>query len=173
MNVKWLKIGGLITAIGAIGWYGYQQYLMTDNLCFNVVGYKIVSVGINGTRVDLTVSIKNLGKLDVKVNKMKVNVFSEGDRFIATAFSDQKFEIKPLETSKTKVQILVNPRLLMKNIGGVLGDATGAGSSWRNIPLTLDGGVSVSKMGIPFYIPFVTTYRLSDFIEEQDVEGIC
>tara|TARA_R110002020_G_scaffold469641_1_gene694830 strand:+ start:207 stop:722 length:516 start_codon:yes stop_codon:yes gene_type:complete len=171
MNKKYLLVGGIIAGLGALGWYGYNMYKLTDKLCFNVTGYKIRSISLQGARVDLTLSVRNLGKLSVKVKKFKINVFS-GERFVATAYSDQILDIRPNEEAKTTIQILLNPQLLIKNIGSVLTESSQTGG-WKNIPLTLDGGISVSKAGIPFYIPLVITYKLSDFVEDQEVEGIC
>lgn len=171
MNKKYLLVGGIIAGAAALGWYGYNQYKLTEKLCFNVTGYKIVSIGLSGARVDLTLSVRNLGNLAVKVKKFKINVFAD-DRFMATAYSDEILDIKPNQAGKTTVQILLNPKLLLKNVGTVLQQSSST-YGWKNITLLLDGGISVSKAGIPFYIPFIYPYKMSDFIEDQEVEGIC
>jgi hypothetical protein len=171
MNKKYLIVGGLLAGVGALGWYGYNMYKLTDKLCFNVTGYKIRSISLQGARVDLTLSVRNLGTLSVKIKKFKFNVYSQ-DKFLATAYSDELLDIQPASIGKTTVQILLNPKMLMQNIGNILVQSSQT-NGWKNIPLVMDGGIHVSKSGIPFYIPIVYEFKLDDFIEAEETEGIC
>lgn len=171
MNKKWIIVGSVIAGLSALGWYGYNMYMLTDKLCFNVTGYKVRSIALEGARVDITLGVRNLGTLSVKIKKFKFNIYS-GDKFLATVYSDEVLDIKPAAIGKTTVQILLNPKMMVQNIGSVLVQSSQT-SGWKNIPLLMDGGIHVSKAGIPFYIPFIYEFKLNDFIEDEQTEGIC
>lgn len=170
MNKNWLKVGGIILGIGALGWYGYQQYKLTDKLCFNVTGYRIVSIGVQGARIDLTLSVRNLDRFAIKIKKFKFNFYAE-EKFVATIYSDQVLDIRPNDTSSTTVQILLNPKHLISNVGSILQSSANVG--FKNMLIKIDGGMFLSKAGIPFYVPIIYSFRLSEYIENEETEGIC
>ena len=68
MNKKYFWIGGIVTAIGAATWYVSNQWKLIDKLCFNVTGYNVISIAAQGAEVELNLSVRNLGKLTIKVN---------------------------------------------------------------------------------------------------------
>jgi hypothetical protein len=168
---KNLIIGGIVAGVSALALYGYTMYKLTEKLCFNVTGYKIRSISLEGAKIDLSLAVRNLGNLSLKVKKFKFNIYSE-DKFLATVYSDVLLDIKPNGIGKTTVQILLNPKSLVQNIGSILSQSSQT-NGWKNIPLLMDGGVSLSKGGIPFYIPIVYDFKLNDFIEDKETEGIC
>lgn len=170
MNKKWLIVGGIVAGIGAIGWYGYQQYLLTSKLCFNVTGYRIVSLSARGTTLELTIGVRNLGSLSVKVRRFNFDIFAE-NKFVANVSSNQPLDIRPADIASTKVRITINPKMLLQNLGSILQSSSQLGL--KNMRINMRGGLHVTKSGIPFYIPVVYNFQLSDYIEEEETEGIC
>lgn len=164
MKNKHLILGGLAVLVAGGVWYGVNQAALISKLEYGVKGYKIVSISAQGARVDLELAVTNKSKLYLKIKKFKLNVFAD-DKFMATAYSDELLEIKPNSIGTTTVQILINPKLMLRNIGSVLQDSSLA-SGWKNIMLTLDGGLNVSKGGIPFYVPLQLSFKLSSFTEK-------
>ena len=163
MNKKYLIIGGVIAAIGGIAWYANNQYKLTDKLSYSVTGYKIVAISQNGARVDLKIGIENKGVLKVKLKRLNLNIFSEG-KFIATAFSEETVKIEPNTSAEMTIQMLLNPKVLLRNLGSVLLDAS-TSAGLKNIQLKIDGSLTVSKGGIPFRIPIIYSFKLSEFTE--------
>jgi hypothetical protein len=164
MKNKHLILGGIAVLIAGGVWYGVNQVTLISKLKYSVKGYKIISISAEGARIDLTLAVTNESKLSLKVKKFKLNVFAD-DKFMATAYSDELLEIKPNDIGTTTVQVLINPKLMIRNIGAVLQDSS-AGLGWKNIMLTLDGGLNVSKGGIPFYVPLKISFKLSSFTEK-------
>lgn len=169
MEKKRLWIGAAIVGAAAGIWYVVNQVKLIDKLCYYVTGYKVVSLAAQGARIDLDLSVRNLGKLKVKVKKFKFNVFADGE-FIATAYSDQQFMILPNQVGSTSFQILLNPKSMLQNIGATLQNAE---YGWQGVEITLDGGVFLSKGGIPFYIPITYPFKLSEFTKSSEVESPC
>tara|TARA_R110000787_G_scaffold44415_4_gene109008 strand:- start:871 stop:1386 length:516 start_codon:yes stop_codon:yes gene_type:complete len=171
VNKKTLIVGSIIAGLGALAVYGYNMYLLTDKLCFNVTRYKIRSIAAQKVRIDLTLGVRNLGSLSIKIKKFKFNIYS-GNKFLATVYSDEILDIKPATIGKTTVQLLLNPKQLLQNIGNILIDSSQSGG-WKNIPLLMDGGIYMSKLGIPFYIPIKYEFKINDFEEDTETEDIC
>jgi hypothetical protein len=171
MNKKYLWIGGVVAALGGVAWYAMNQVKMIDKLCFNVTGYKIISIAAQGAKINLNLSVRNLGNLKIKVKKFKFNIFAD-EEFLATAYSDVALNINPKDIGSTTIQILLNPKMMLQNIGSVLQNSS-ATEGWKNIILSMDGGISLSKGGIPFYIPIKYGFKLSELTEGKDVESKC
>lgn len=170
MNKKYLVIGGVVAALGGVAWYASNQIKLIDKLKYSVTGYDIVSISPNGARVDLKIGIENTGLLKLKVKQLKLNVFAE-NKFIATAYSDKVMSINPNQTEETSIQILLNPKILIQNLGSILmntsiSTVSGGGiDAWKNINLKIDGSISISKGGIPFWIPIVYGFKLNEFTQ--------
>lgn len=163
MNKRYIILGSLAALLAAGGWYAMNQVKLVEKLEYGVTGYKIISISAEGARIDLDLAVTNNGNLKIKVKKFKFNIFAD-EKFIATAFSDTLLEINPKEVGTTKVQVLLNPKLLLQNVGSVL-QGSSMGMGWKNIVLTMDGGLHVSKGSIPFYVPLELSFKLSEFTE--------
>jgi hypothetical protein len=61
---------------------------------------------------------------------------------------------------------------MLQNVGAVLQHSSST-DGWKNITLSLDGGLNISKGGIPFYIPISYGFKLSQLTEGEEVESPC
>jgi hypothetical protein len=170
MSKKWLLVGGVLAGLGALGWYGYQQYLLTSKLCFNVTGYRIIRLSPQNTTIELSLSVRNLGSLAVKVRRYNFNIYAE-NKYVATVKTNQPLDILPADIATSTVQISLNPRMILQNLGSILQSSSQVGL--KNMRMRMEGGMSITKAGIPFYIPIVYNFNLSDYIEDEETEGIC
>ena len=163
--------GGLgIIALGSAAWYISNQISMSKKLCFKVVGYTIQQITAQGTLISLKLQIRNLGALEVKVKKYKLNVYAE-KKYLATAFSNQETIIKPKDTIETDVLVTLNPKTLLQNVATVI--AATASGGWGGITINIKGGVSISKSGIPFHLPISANVKLAQFTEGVKKERPC
>lgn len=163
MSKKYFIIGGVIAAIGGLAWYANNQYKLSWKLVYSVIGYKIISISKEGAKVDLKVNIENKGELQIKLKRLKLKVFAD-DKFMATAFTDIPVYIEPKKSVETTIQILF-PKSLLKNIAAIILDTASASSDLKNMNLKVDGSLSVSKGGFPFWIPVKYSFKLSEFTE--------
>lgn len=171
MNKKYILIGAISALVISGAAYAYHQYKLIDKLCFNVTGYKIASVSSSGVIIDLNLAVKNLGGLNVKVNSFSFDIYAD-NKFLAKASSDEILNIQPRDIGTTTVRIKLNPKDLLQNVGSVLqGNISNKG--WKNIKLSISGGLNVKKGILPFYIPVKYDFRLSEYTEGEDVESPC
>lgn len=161
---KYIIFGGIAAALAFGGWYAYGQVKLVDNLYYDVVGYKIRNISKEGARVDLILQVRNDGLLNVEVEKFKFNIFVEG-KFMATAASNSKMFIRPNQSETTEISILMNPKAMLKNVGTIFTETPTIISDWKKLGLTIDGSLKIKKGGIPFFIPIVLNFKLSDFTE--------
>lgn len=171
MSKKYILLGSIAALVAGGAAYVYHQYKLIDKLCFNVVGYNIESFSSKGAKINLTLAVKNLGSLSIKIKKFKFNVFGD-DKFLATAYSDTVLDIKPNKVGKTTVEIFLNPQDMISNIGSILQSSSSTGG-WKNITLSMKGGINVQKGIIPFYIPITYKFKLSELTEGSEVESPC
>lgn len=167
MNKRiWLGVG--LLGIGAAAWYVNNQLKLMDKICFKPVGYKIQQLSLKGTVLNVRLQISNLGNFEIDVKKYKFNIFGDGV-FLATAYSDRELHIQPNSISEINVSVAINPKDLVQNLGGVLGGSGG----WKNIELTVDGGLNVRKFNLPFYVPVKYSFPLREFTEGETAESPC
>lgn len=171
MSKKTIIISSILVGVGALALYGYNMYKLTDKLCFNVTKYKVRSISLQNARIDLTLNVRNLGALAIKVRRFTFKVYSEGV-FLGEIYSNEILDITPNNSGDTTVQLLFNPKTLVNNAKNIILDSI-SGDGLKNIPFSMRGGISVSKAGIPFYIPFIYDFKLGDFIEGEESESIC
>ncbi len=159
MKEKYLAWGGVLSGLGFLGWYVSKQIRYSQKLEYKVSGYKLISIGLNGARIDLQLTLSNKGRLEIFVKKLKLNIFSEGN-FLATIYAGQGITVLPKKETETSVQILLNPKVLLQSTGNIILNIGDEG--WKNIPLTIDGSATIAQGVVPFFIPIKYSFKISD-----------
>ena len=155
---KILFATGSLVLIAGAGTYFYQQYLLTDYLCYGIKGFRIKKAGLDSTTVELMLSIENKADLDIELKKMTMDVYAN-DVYVAKINQEVSRSIKPLSTTELPVTISFNPK---KVLGSVLNIVTA--TSLKDIKFRFDGKVVVKKFGIPIPIPFDFGYTISQMM---------
>jgi hypothetical protein len=161
---KYIVWGGALAGLGAIGWYIAKQASYASKLDYEVTGYKVVSLGLDGARIDVQLTLFNRGKLKMFIKTLKLNLYAENN-FVSVIYAGQGVTILPNEDTDTYVQFLLNPKILLQSAGNVLVDLGQNNQGWKNINLRVEGHATVSQGVVPFYIPIKYSFKLSDITE--------
>lgn len=164
MKGKYLVWGSVLAGLGAIGWYITKQARLASKLDYEITGYKVVSIGVNGARIDLQLTLFNRGKLKLFIKTLKLNLYAENN-FVSTIYAGQGVTIMPNENTDTYVQLLLNPKILLQSAGNVLVDLGQNNQGWKNINLRVEGHATVAQGAIPFRLPIKYSFKLSDITE--------
>ncbi len=153
-----LLIGGGLTLIAGVGTYFYQQYLLTDYLCYGIKGFKIKQLKFDSVISDLNLSIDNKGDLSIGLEKMSMKIFANGVP-IATINQDISESIKPLSVTTLPITVSFNPKEI---VGQALNIVTL--TSLRDIKFRFKGKATIKKWGFPIPIPFDFEYTISEMM---------
>lgn len=152
----------MLAGLSALGWYITKQARYASKLDYKVTGYKVKSIGLEGARIDLKLTLFNKGKLEIFIKRLKLNVYSENN-FLATIYAGQGISILPNKDTETSVQLLLNPKVLLQSAGNIAVNISDTG--WKNIVLKLDGSATIAQGVIPFYIPIKYSFKISELTE--------
>ena len=164
MKGKYIVWGSVLAGLGAIGWYIAKQARLASKLDYEITGYRVVSIGVNGARIDLQLTLFNRGKLKLFIKTLKLNLYAENN-FVSTIYAGQGVTIMPNEDTDTYVQLLLNPKILLQSAGNVLVDLGQNNQGWKNINLRVEGHATVAQGAIPFRLPIKYSFKLSDITE--------
>ncbi len=164
MKGKYIVWGSVLAGLGAIGWYISKQARYASKLDYEVTGYKLISIGVNGARIDLQLTLFNRGKLKMFIKTLKLNMYAENN-FVSTIYAGQGVTIMPNEDTDTYVQLLLNPKILLQSAGNVLVDLGQNNQGWKNINMRVEGHATVAQGVVPFYIPIKYSFKLSDITD--------
>tara|TARA_R110001592_G_scaffold79638_5_gene238034 strand:- start:779 stop:1285 length:507 start_codon:yes stop_codon:yes gene_type:complete len=161
---KYIVWGSIIGGLSAVGWYIAKQAKLASKLNYEITGYKVISIGTEGARVDLQLTLFNSGKLKLFIKTLKLNLYAEGN-FVSTIYAGQGVTIMPNENTDTYVQLLLNPKILLQSAGNVLVNLGENNQGWKNINLRVEGHATVAQGVIPFRLPIKYSFKLSDVTE--------
>ena len=161
MSKKGLYIGLGVGVLALGGWYAYTKAILANKISYDITGYKLRSIAVEGARVDLKLKVINKGALKLTLKSMKINVFAEG-KFLATIYAGQGIIIMPNSTTETTLQILLNPKVALQNIGSTI---TNMQDGWKNVNINLDGNLTMLSGVVPFFIPIKYNLKLSEVAE--------
>ena len=164
MKGKYLVWGSVLAGLGAIGWYIAKQAKLASKLDYEITGYRVVSIGLQGARIDCQLTLFNRGNLKLFIKTLKLNLYAEGN-FVSTIYAGQGITIMPNENTDTYVQFLLNPKTVLQSAGNVLVDLGQNNQSWKNINLRVEGHATVAQGAIPFRLPIKYSFKLSDITE--------
>ena len=160
-----LLVGGLALVVGA-GTFLYQQYLLTDYLCYGTKGFKIKKLGLDSTTVELNISIENKANLDIELKKMSMDVYAN-EIFIAKINQEVSTSIQPLSTSYLPITISFNPKMILGSALNIV-----SASPLKDLSFRFKGKVTVKKFGLPIPIPFDFSYSVTQ-MKEPSGTSVC
>ena len=169
MKGKYIVWGSVLAGLGAIGWYIAKQARYASKLDYEVTGYKLISIGANGARIDLQLTLFNRGKLKMFIKTLKLNLYAE-DNFVSTIYAGQGVTIMPNENTDTYVQLLLNPKILLQSAGNVLVGLGQNSQGWKNINMRVEGHATIAQGVVPFFIPIKYRFKLSDITDSFKTE---
>ena len=102
MSKKGLYIGLGVGVLALGGWYAYTKAILANKISYDITGYKLRSIAVEGARVDLKLKVINKGALKLTLKSMKINVFAEG-KFLATIYAGQGIIIMPNSTNRNDI----------------------------------------------------------------------
>lgn len=148
-------VGGAVVLTG-IGVFLYQQYKLTEKLCYGASGFKVRSFGLDRTSIEIMFDLENKGDLDIELRRMGLDVYAN-DVFIARIDQTIRTKINPRSSTQIPVQITFSPRAIFKNLGLIAG-----ASSMDNIRWRFKGSIVASKFGLPIPIPYNEVYTTQE-----------
>lgn len=160
-----LLVGGAALVLG-VGTYLYQQYALTDMLCYGTKGFKFKKIGLASTTVELNLAIENKGELAIGLKKMIMDVYANGT-FVAKINQDISTSITPFGTTLLPVNITFNPKQVVGSVFNIL-----TASAFKDITFRFDGRVVVKKFGLPIPIPFDFNYTVSEMTKSEGT-SVC
>lgn len=92
--MKRILIGiGALAVIGGAYWYIKNQTALLSEICYNFVGNRIVSAGLDKVVIDITMQIKNKSKIDLTIKGYDIDLFVNGNK-VGKALSSSNQVIK-------------------------------------------------------------------------------
>lgn len=147
---------GAITLLAGVGMYLKTQYDLSMKVGYTYTNFKLNYASKDKLTIDFDLNIKNEGELELDITKIDIDVYAN-EVYATRIFSDKELVIKPNSTGSVKMQIILNPSSIIRNINQL---AFGA-NSLGDMRLKFKGKIKVRKFGINIPIPFVysTTYK--------------
>ncbi len=165
-TAKILLAVGATTLVAGAGFYLYNQYLLTDYLCYGTKGFKIKNFDADSVTVDINMSIKNKGELSIDLKKMSIDIYAN-NIFIANINQEIETMVRPFSESILPITVTFSPKKVLGNILNILNQTTFKQMSFRFV-----GKVAVRKFGIPIPIPFDFAYTASEMMAPSGT-SIC
>lgn len=160
MNKKTFIVGALLLGVAATAWYIKNQIDLIGKISYSVKGYILRKLTLQSTIITVKVAVENKGAIELKVRGYDFNVYGDGN-YLVRATSNRHFTLQPYESTDIEVDIVIDPKLLVKSLGQLITSL----SNWKEIYLELKGSIKVSKAGIPFKVPFKYGFKLKEFTE--------
>lgn len=165
-NKKALLIaGGTILVVG-VGSYLYQQYKLSDLLCYSADGFEVKKLGLNSSTVEIQVKLQNKGELDLKLRKMDFDIYANGV-FLANVNQSILAPIKPHNSVTFPISVAFSPKSIIKNLKTIV-----SSSSLDDIVWKFKGKIVVEKWGIPFPLPVKLDYTTKE-LRTPSADSVC
>jgi len=115
--LKYGLLGGIgaLLGIGAF-WLKSQVDLLTET-CFKMGKVKAIKLGLTETVLGLSVVLKNLSKVKLKINKQVYNVYLN-DTFVSQIVSENAIELTSNEEKILDLKSTFNPQAVLKQSTG-------------------------------------------------------
>jgi len=162
----WIGVG--IASVALAAYYIANQVKLAEKLCYKLVGYKIGTLSLQSTNLQLQLQIRNKGELAVKIKGYKINVFANG-YYMATAHSNSVVGVEAHGTVDAIVNIDANPKMLVKNVFSILSTK----ESLKKTVFSFEGNLRISKGGIPFRIPISYSSTVNELTSGRNEEKPC
>lgn len=159
----WLGAGALIAGAGT---YFYQQWLLTDYLCYGLKKFKFKKIGLDSTSIEVVLEIENKGDLSIDLKKMAFDIYANGS-YVANVNQNVVVSIKPLEKTLIPLTINFNPKKVLGNVMTIV-----SATSFNDISFRFKGRAVVSKWGIPIPLPFDFSYTVSE-MKQPSGTSVC
>lgn len=157
---------GVAALLAGTGFYFYQQYLLTDYLCYGLKKFNFKKIGIASTSIEVILDIENKGELDIDLDRMSFDIYANGT-MIASVNQQVKTAIKPLNKTELPLTIDFNPKKIVGNILTIASATT-----FNDISFRFVGKTVVKKWGIPISIPFDFNYTVAE-MKQPSGTNIC
>lgn len=116
-TLKYGLLGGIgaLVGIGAF-WLKNQVDLLTET-CFKMGKVKAIKLGLTETVLGISVMLKNLSKVKLRINKQVYNVYLN-DVFVSQIVSENAIELTSNEEKVLDLTSTFNPKAVLKNATG-------------------------------------------------------
>lgn len=148
----WLGAGALVVGAGT---YFYQQWLLTDYLCYGLKKFKFKKIGLDNTSIEVILEVENKGDLNIDLKKMTFDIYANGS-YVANVNQEVVVSIKPLEKTSIPLTISFNPKKVLGNALTILSATT-----FNDLAFRFKGKAVVAKWGIPIPVPFDFSYTVA------------
>lgn len=149
----WLGAGALIAGAGT---YFYQQYLLTDYLCYSLKKFRFKKVGFDKTSIEVTLDIENKADLDIDLNKMVFDIYANGV-YVANINQIVRTSIRPKDKTSILLEINFNPKQVLGSALNII-----SATSFNDLSFRFKGKAIVYKWGIPIPVPFDFSYTVNE-----------
>lgn len=163
---KILFFSGIAVLVAGTGFYFYQQWLLTDYLCYGLKKFKFKKIGLLSTSIDVILEIENKGELNIDLDRMTFDIYANGT-MIASVNQQVKTSIKPLNKAELPLEIDFSPKKIIGNILNIVSATTLNDMSFRFV-----GKAVIKKFGIPISIPFDFSYTVAE-MKEPSSTNVC
>lgn len=159
----WLGAGALLAGAGT---YFYQQYLLTEYLCYTPKKLRVNKFSLTATQLELLIDIENKGALDIELAKMTFDVYANGT-YVAQINQNVQVGIKP--QGKTELPLVINfsPKQVLGSVLNILNAST-----LNDISFRFKGKAVVKKWGIPIPVPFDFSYTVAE-MKQPSPTSVC
>ena len=160
MNKRTFILGTILLGAAATAWWVKGQLTLMGKLFYSVKKYSIKSISRKGAVIMLDLNLKNKGAFEIDVRGYDFDIYGD-DNFLMRAVSKQEVYIAPFSETTLPVELIIEPKLLVVGIGGILSNSSG----WKNIYLEMKGIVKVRKGILPFPVPIKYGFTLKEISE--------
>lgn len=147
---------GATALIAGAGTYFYQQWLLTDYLCYGLKKFKFKKIALDNTSIEVVLDVENKGALDIDLKKMAFDIYANGT-YVASVNQDVIVSIKPNEKTSIPLLITFNPKKVIGNALNILSATT-----FNDLSFRFKGKAVVIKWGIPIPVPFDFSYTVAE-----------
>lgn len=149
---KTLKNIAIVGGVGAIIFAIYSFYKRQFNLLrqyeYKIIGVKIKKIAVNEVVFDIKYRFFNKSKIEAVVNKIFLKVMVEGVE-VGYITENKSFIIPAQGSSDIELQVIGNPKLLLKNILNIsLG-----GFKRKDLNFTMDGYANIRSGFVSTTLP--------------------
>jgi LEA14-like dessication related protein len=148
MKKTLIVVGTLILLTGA-GLYLKSQYDLSTKLSYKPENFRLGLATLDKAVINFDFTLENKGDFEIKIAQVDIDVYAN-DVYATRIYSQVPLDVKPHSTAVLPLQIILNPKSIIKNINQL---AFGA-SSLNAMRLRFKGKIKVKKLGVNIPIPF-------------------
>ena len=157
-----LPIGiGIVAVLAATGGFLYYQYLKLMQYCIKFNNIKINALNANNINFDVVLKLVNQSNLEIKIESQQYSAYVN-DSLITKANSPYVQVIKPTDASLLTVNVVINPKDIIKASKGItLQDLL---FNQQNVNIKIDLKIKVALYFLRVSIPFTYNATLKDLM---------